>query len=86
MSSPFLAKQELRNMEGLLWDINDVARALRVSPHTVRRWSRKDAKLRRIKLGSRVLFDPRDVAEFVERARTEAKSPAPSEESEPRSD
>ena len=51
-----------------LWDVNDVSRALKVSPHTVRRWAAQN-KLRRIKLGSRTLFDPAEVALFVEQAR-----------------
>jgi excisionase family DNA binding protein len=51
-----------------LMDTNDVARALRVSPHTVRRWG-SEGKLKRIKLGTRTLFDPADVAAFVEQAK-----------------
>ena len=55
-----------------LMDVYDVAEALRVSPHTIRRWATQK-KLRRIKLGSRTLFDPIDVAQFVERARADAE-------------
>lgn len=51
-----------------LMDVNDVAKALKVSPHTVRRWA-SEGKLKRIKLGTRTLFDPADVAAFVEEAR-----------------
>ena len=51
-----------------LLDVSDVANALRVSPHTDRRWAAQK-KLRRVKLGSRTLFDPSDVARFVEGAR-----------------
>lgn len=58
------------NSTSTLMDVNDVARALRVSPHTVRRWAGQK-KLRRIKLGSRTLFDPADVSEFVEQAKKE---------------
>ena len=54
-----------------LMDVNDVAKALRVSPHTVRRWA-SQRKLVKVKLGSRTLFDPADVARFVEQARAEA--------------
>jgi excisionase family DNA binding protein len=60
-----------------LMDIGDVSRALRVSPHTVRRWA-SQGRLRKIKLGSRTLFDPGDVFRFVEEARkapTESISP-----------
>jgi excisionase family DNA binding protein len=56
------------NPEIKLLDVSDVASALRVSPHTVRRWAAQK-KLRRVKLGSRTLFDPSDVAMFVEAAR-----------------
>jgi excisionase family DNA binding protein len=51
-----------------LLDVSDVSNALRVSPHTVRRWAAQK-KLRRVKLGSRTLFDPSDVERFVEGAR-----------------
>ena len=51
-----------------LMDTNDVARALRVSPHTVRRWG-SEGKLKRIKLGARTLYDPADVTAFVEKAK-----------------
>jgi excisionase family DNA binding protein len=52
----------------VLMDVNDVAKALRVSPHTVRRWA-SQKKLVKVKLGSRTLFDPADVARFVAEAR-----------------
>ena len=50
-----------------LMNVDDVSAALRVSSHTVRRWA-SQGKLKKIKLGSRVLFDPAEVARFVERA------------------
>lgn len=56
----------------VLMDINDVSKALRVSPHTIRRWA-SQKKLRRIKLGSRSLFDSADVARFVDQARAAAE-------------
>jgi excisionase family DNA binding protein len=56
-----------------LLDVNDVAEALRVSPHTVRRWAGQK-KLTKVKLGSRTLFDPADVARFVEQARAAAQT------------
>lgn len=56
----------------VLMDVNDVSRASRVSPHTVRRWA-SQKKLRRIKLGSRTLFDPADVARYVDQARAVAE-------------
>lgn len=55
----------------VLMDVNDVAKALRVSPHTVRRWA-SQKKLHKLKLGSRTLFDPSDVDRFVEEARQAA--------------
>ncbi len=58
-----------------LWDLNMVADALRVSPHSVRRWA-SEGRLRRIKLGSRTLFDPADVMRFVEEARRTSLGPA----------
>ena len=54
-----------------LMDVNDVAEALRVSPHTVRRWAGQK-KLKKLKLGSRTLFDPVEVARFIEAAREAA--------------
>ena len=54
-----------------LMSVDDVAEVLRVSPHSVRRWATQK-KLRRIKLGSRTLFDPEDVARFVALAGKEA--------------
>ena len=51
-----------------LMDVNDVAEALRVSPHTVRRWASQN-KLRRVKLGSRTLFEPDDVVKFLQKAK-----------------
>jgi excisionase family DNA binding protein len=48
--------------------VEDVARVLNISPYTVRRWASLQ-KLPRIKLGSRILFDPSDVAHFLEQAR-----------------
>jgi excisionase family DNA binding protein len=59
--------------ETALMDVNDVAKALRVSPYTVRRWASQN-KLVKVKLGSRTLFDPVDVARFVQRARTAVAS------------
>lgn len=54
-----------------LMDVNDVAKSLRVSPHTVRRWATQ-GKLHRVKLGSRTLFAADDVARFVDQARNAA--------------
>lgn len=58
---------------GTLMDVDQVAEALRVSPHTVRRWAGQK-KLRRIKLGSRTLFDPVEVTEFIEQAKRASAS------------
>jgi excisionase family DNA binding protein len=51
-----------------LLSVDDVAEALRVSPHSVRRWA-SQKRLRKLKLGSRTLFDPAEVARFVAAAR-----------------
>jgi excisionase family DNA binding protein len=52
-----------------LLDIEDVARALRVSKFTVRRWSSgKSPRLRPVRLGRRVLFHPDEVSRFVQLA------------------
>jgi excisionase family DNA binding protein len=53
-------------------DVNDVAKALKVSPYTVRRWA-SQKKLQRLKLGSRTLFDPVDLTRFIEQARKAAE-------------
>ena len=52
----------------LLWDVSDVAEALKISTFTVRRWA-QTKKLSSVKLGTRLLFDPQEVARFIERAR-----------------
>ncbi len=53
-----------------LLDVDEVASALRVSSHSVRRWAKQGA-LRPLRLGSRMLFHPDTVADLVERARQE---------------
>ena len=58
-----------------LLDVNDVARTLRVSPHTVRRWA-SVGKLRRLKLGTRTLFEAAELARFVEEARKQGPQSA----------
>jgi excisionase family DNA binding protein len=45
-----------------------VARALCVSPHTIRSWVRK-GKLRPVRICRRLLFDPAEVSRFVREAR-----------------
>ncbi len=56
-----------------LMSVEDVARVLNISTHTVRRWA-SQKKLPRIKLGTRTLFDPEAVAEFVSQARAAANA------------
>jgi excisionase family DNA binding protein len=46
----------------------EVARSLCVSPHTVRAWVRK-GKLRPVRICRRLLFDPAEIARFVEGAK-----------------
>jgi excisionase family DNA binding protein len=45
-----------------------VAKALCVSPHTVRSWVRK-GRLRPVRLCRRLLFDPNEVARFLAEAK-----------------
>ena len=51
-----------------LLPLQAVAKALCVSPHTVRAWVR-NGKLRPIRICRRLLFDPIDVARFLMEAR-----------------
>jgi excisionase family DNA binding protein len=51
-----------------LLTLETVARALCVSPHTVRSWVRK-GKLRPIRLCRRLLFDPDEIARFLAAAK-----------------
>ena len=46
-----------------------VAKALCVSPHTVRSWVRKQ-QLRPVRICRRLLFDPAEVARFLTEARS----------------
>jgi len=48
-------------------NVNDVAEALRVSPHTVRRLVAQK-KLLAVRVGTRLLFEPQAVAGFVKSA------------------
>jgi excisionase family DNA binding protein len=45
-----------------------VAKALCVSPHTVRAWVRK-GKLKPVRICRRLLFDPAEVSRFLEDAK-----------------
>lgn len=45
-----------------------VAKALCVSPHTVRSWVRKQ-NLRPVRICRRLLFDPAEIARFVSEAK-----------------
>jgi hypothetical protein len=42
----------------------EVAEALRVSPHTVRAWVRKE-RLHPVRICRRLLFDPRAIGQFI---------------------
>ncbi len=46
----------------------DVARTLRVSPHTVRSWVKK-GRLRPVRICRRLLFQPDEIARFLGAAR-----------------
>jgi len=64
-----------------LMSVSDVAEALRVSPHTVRRWIAQK-KLAVVKLGTRTLFDPKEVTRFVRLAANNSKPPVKPENGE----
>lgn len=49
-------------------DVLSLSAALKVSPHTVRKWVR-EGKLRPTRLGRRLLFHPTDVTAFLDGAR-----------------
>lgn len=49
-----------------------VAKALCVSPHTVRAWVRK-RQLQPVRICRRLLFDPREIARFLEQAQAVPK-------------
>jgi excisionase family DNA binding protein len=51
-----------------LLNVEDVSDALKISPHTVRKWA-SVGKLPRVKLGTRTLFDADDVARLIQEAR-----------------
>ena len=57
-----------------LLSVDDVAKILGVSPYTVRRWS-GERRLRKIKLGSRTLFDPADIKQLIKDAKNAANAP-----------
>ena len=51
-----------------LLELKALARALSVSPHTIRMWCRK-GRLRPIRLCRKLLFHPDEVARFLAEAR-----------------
>lgn len=51
-----------------LMSVEDVARALSVSPYSVRRWTAQ-RRLARVKLGGRTLYDPAEVKRFIDDAK-----------------
>lgn len=61
-----------------LLPLTAVAKALSVSPHTVRAWVRAD-KLRPTRICRRLLFDPRELNRFLEEAILERDHAQPNE-------
>lgn len=59
-------------MERLL-NISEVAEILRISPSTLREWVFM-RKIPFIKVGRRVVFDPKDIQEFIRKNRVELPS------------
>lgn len=55
----------------LLWNINEAAAALRISPWTVRRWIYEE-KLPAVRLGRRVLVEPEACRKLIQQNRQEA--------------
>jgi excisionase family DNA binding protein len=51
-----------------LWDVNEAARRLHVSPWTIRRWE-FDGKLRAVRLGKLVRFEPSEIQRFIAEGR-----------------
>lgn len=51
-----------------LLTLQEVATALRVSPHTVRSWIRK-GKIRSVRICRRLLFHPDEISRFLAEAR-----------------
>lgn len=48
------------------------AKRLGVSPHTLRTWAKYQRRIPYMRLGRRLLFDPRDLEAFEARCRVEA--------------
>jgi excisionase family DNA binding protein len=61
--------------DSALLTLNEVANLLRVSPHTVRAWTRS-ARLLPVRICRRLLFDPADVEAFVRKAQKDCQSEA----------
>jgi excisionase family DNA binding protein len=51
--------------------LSEVAQALNLSPHTIRAWVR-DGRLHPVRLCRRLLFDPKEITEFVSGKRTDS--------------
>ena len=51
-----------------LYDLTELAKALKVSPHTISAWVRQ-GRLRPLRICRRLLFDPADVQNFLAQAR-----------------
>jgi hypothetical protein len=61
-------------MESLL-DVNGAAAALNLSPWTIRAYWRQ-GKLKGVKIGARLLFEPASILEFIDHCRVQTKNPA----------
>lgn len=56
-----------------LIDLNSLATAWHVSPHTVRKWV-KQGRLKPVRICRRLLFHPDDLARFIRDAQTAQES------------
>jgi excisionase family DNA binding protein len=57
-----------------LFDLLEAGRYLNLSPHTLRSWVQRH-RIPHLRLGRRILFDPRELDAFVETSRVDPKTP-----------
>ncbi len=58
-----------------LLSVVDTARALSVSPHSIRRWTQQ-GRIKPVKLGTRTLYEPAEIERFVEAAKSRGEKSA----------
>jgi excisionase family DNA binding protein len=60
-------------MEPLVVDIQEAARLTSLSPYTIRAYI-KNGRLASVRVGRRVLIEPREIARLIEKGRTQAST------------